>query len=317
MTPQNAQVGRHPAPLIRSQIMMFRYRKLLLASRRQPIVLCYGKHIPDFRRLHNSIKRKTKARRYNIIMCDKLKKEFCKIAKGIIAKYQTIYGSIDYKKKPVPDQYVALIEVALSQGGGQLKYIEEAITDASKRDVLHKKLIKKAGLPTIALVLESPHIHEYDNGILCPLISSSDNVQQAFLQLLLRYLMLNNNSTSAFISNRQKLNEGNYKLLFINPIQYQCSLGQSGNNAMKTIKEPVFTACWENELFKNNFIERLQNYHPTMIINCCTGIKDGKPDGLQKLVQQEINSHFNNAVKLFGYHPSSCHFLRGFDDCKD
>ena len=251
-------------------------------------------------------------------MCDNLKTIFCRIADATIAKCKTNSGNIIYKTDSVPAQYVAIIEVALSQQAGHLKYIKEAITEAPKREALHKKLLGQSELPTIALVLESPHIEEYNNDLLCPLIGSSENVQQQFLQLLLIYLMLNNSRNSAFISNRQILSNGRYRLLFINPIQYQCSLGltkkQRKEKLSKDTKKIIFQECWQKRSFQTDFVGRLKCRKPIMIINCCTGKKGGNVDGLQRLVQDVIDKHFCNTIRLTGYHPSSPYFNMGFTE---
>ena len=97
----------------------------------------------------------------------------------------------------------------------------------------------------------------------------------------------------------------------MNAIQFQCSLGRKLKNAVnQNIKNTIVEQCLEKTLFKNDFIKRIQD--ATIIINCCTGQKDGQIDGLQKQVQDIIDKKYPDKIRLFGYHPSSLHFLKGF-----
>lgn len=99
--------------------------------------------------------------------------------------------------------------------------------------------------------------------------------------------------------------------MIINAIQYQCSLGEEKSK----YKEKIFRECWKNQVFKDDFIKRLKSCSPILIINCCTGQIGGKISGLQKSVQIEIDKNFPNTYKIFGYHPSTYSFLRGFKKC--
>ena len=68
------------------------------------------------------------------------------------------------------------------------------------------------------------------------------------------------------------------------------------------------------KILKEDFKRRLKLYNPKIIINCCTGGHYGEVDGLQKRVQEVIDSGNFSALKLIGSHPSSAFFARGF--CK-
>lgn len=185
--------------------------------------------------------------------------------------------------KPCPDMFFAIVDLS-GKGSYSMKLCSyQEFCDFP--------------LDTIGLVLESPHIAEYDtNGN--PIAPAQGKTGRNIANFLIKHL------------NSIKLPKKKYKLLLIEAVSFQCSNGSNlKQNAAK--RDNVFKTVWING-GEDNFIARLQLYNPNIIINACTGgmknINSGKT--LNSLVQQAINSlQCCQAKKLFySVHPSSFHF---------
>lgn len=230
----------------------------------------------------------------------KLTKKFEEVANNVSGK-QNIKSAAN-----VPDENVANIEV-LSKI--YVKYQSKAIYNSNPQmlDEERKNFKIDDTLPSIVLVLESPHKDE-----LCyyhPAAGTTgENINDYFLKLLTDLLAFSTNSDSIDLRSNFLIKDNTYRLIIANPIQYQCSLGLENSK----YKKKIFKKCWESEAFKADFIARLKSYRPALIINCCTGGEKNNLDGLQKLVQEEINKNFITIPKAYGYHPSTDYFLRGF-----
>ena len=59
-----------------------------------------------------------------------------------------------------------------------------------------------------------------------------------------------------------------YRVILMNSIQFQCSLGE----IPKKYRDYMWLSLWfgTNNLFKNDFINRLNSYNPSYIFNFCT-----------------------------------------------
>lgn len=152
-------------------------------------------------------------------------------------------------------------------------------------------------LDEIDMVLESPHIAEYDangNAIAPAQGRTGRNIEK----LLIRHL------------NAVRLPKKRYKLRLIEAVSYQCSNGANlKQEAAK--RDCVFKTVWQNG-GEDDFKTRLQMYSPNVVINACTGgiknINSGAT--LNSLVQQAINSLSSLQGKRLYYsvHPCCFHF---------
>jgi hypothetical protein len=100
----------------------------------------------------------------------------------------------------------------------------------------------------------------------------------------------------------------NYRILIVNPIQYQTSLWaihrKRLNGKYKSLRNKVWEFLWDYETgetkpFQEDFLKRMKCYNPCYILNCCT--KD-----LQFKVSNFLY-HQNKILKaevFEGYHPS-------------
>jgi len=207
------------------------------------------------------------------------------------------------------DQFVAIIEITKEK----VVYVEN---DFSKRKN-SKEYENQRYLDTIALVLESPHKEEFKNiqDIAPAKGTTGKNIEAMLLGILAKYIYINDiHQHGAYSLTNSKIKYGKYKLLLINAVQYQCSLGSLSGEKYKKRRDDIFSEMFSNQYVKTDFKERLEIYNPKIIINCCTGGEYRKVAGLQKLVQNEIDANFPNSIKLIGSHPASAFFARGFYD---
>ena len=211
---------------------------------------------------------------------------------------------LDYEKRKCEDQYVAIVEITKHK-------VEYVINEIESRDENKIKEIEKFDIPTIALVLESPHKREYYN-IPSPARGiTGSNINSCFLGALAKFISINDmKEHGAFFISSSKISEGKYKLLLINAIQYQCSLGKLGIDNRKQ-KEDIFCKVWCAG-GKKDFVSRLKKACPRIIINCCTGEKK-RENTLMGKVQDAIDENFAGSLRLTGVHPSSAWFARGFE----
>lgn len=151
---------------------------------------------------------------------------------------------------------------------------------------------------TIVIILESPHLDEYkDHSFINPALGKTgENLQNYFKKLI-----------NALAISEHDLNNGQYRIILMESIQYQCSLGIKPLN--QKIRDLVFSEIWnlqnKNGEFptKLDFISRLASYMPDVILNLCTTPSNN-------FVQKEIEQYLKiyPSVKLYiGYHPSSWH----------
>ncbi|MCI6730736.1 MAG: hypothetical protein MR487_00185 [Lachnospiraceae bacterium] len=110
------------------------------------------------------------------------------------------------------------------------------------------------GSENIIVILESPHISEYehaDEGFIAPAIGKTgDYLQKYFYKCIKRILLPNIR----------------YNVILMNAIQYQCSLGFE----TKKFRDKNWCDLWFNYNKSNDFINRLTSYNPNIIINACT-----------------------------------------------
>lgn len=180
--------------------------------------------------------------------------------------------------KPVPDMYRALIDVGTECYYPILSKYED---------------FKDYPCETIGMVLESPHVYEFDNNRepIAPARSRTGFNLKRYLAKHLR---------DAHFA------DGFYKLLLIEAVPYQCSCGRDlKNHENARHRDNVFKAVW-NHYGKSSFEKRMKKYSLDYIINACTGGKDEihSADSLNGLVQQSLNSLFPERIKYYSNHPS-------------
>lgn len=171
---------------------------------------------------------------------------------------------------PVKDEFVALISFS------EKKFIMNTIISKDEdgrpkeRDKFKRMEIENNNAKTLAIIVESPHIDEYDyrNNPIGPAMGTTGR-------------NINNKIIEKF-----ELEE-TYKLVFVEAVSYQCSAGNSPIEEQK--RDEVFKAVWHNG-GKEDFVARLKKISPDIILNACTGgmRKIDSGSSLNSLVQKKL-----------------------------
>lgn len=121
---------------------------------------------------------------------------------------------------------------------------------------------------TLVILLESPHKEEYVNNCLDDPIAPAQGQTGCNLH---RWL-------GGIVCGRPHLREcmaGRTRVIVSNPVQFQASLAavlrllpSSGRAKATPITKRVWKRLWAE--VKDDFMQRLSNYHPNFIINACT-----------------------------------------------
>lgn len=177
-----------------------------------------------------------------------------------------------FEERRCPDQQVGLIGLFSNQSEFQYSDIDESQDQVER----------------LIMILESPHINEYDGNV---------KPAKGRTGRLIREHILNVVGLRRF---------RNRKLLLLNAIQNQCSLGFQ----TKKCRDKVFSIVWNNggkELFRTRLRELVRE--GDVIVNCCT--KGNTRPSLRYLVQETIENVIlqsgSDIQVLKRTHPSSWH----------
>ncbi len=100
-------------------------------------------------------------------------------------------------------------------------------------------------------------------------------------------------------------------MYLVEAVSYQCSNGI--NPIIHGKRDYIFKELWNNG-GKENFLSRLENIEPDIVINSCTGginNIDGGTEPLNKLVDDLLRNKYQDNIKLFiTSHPSSYWFWK-------
>lgn len=151
-------------------------------------------------------------------------------------------------------------------------------------------------LPTILLVLESPHDKEYNNETFDPIAPAQQDTGKNISEKLNE--IINNNKKLL------KLEKEEYRILIINPVPFQTSLfhihKQPLEGVYTILRNNVWKALWKNDnTYKMKFKKIINEINPDIIINACTST-------LSKLVKLELlEADYVKYGKFKICHPSS------------
>lgn len=224
---------------------------------------------------------------------------FEKVVKEIL---KTAKKDVNYQKGKCEDQYVGLLQIERKNARFS-KWIKTSLTDdendinVQNRINLHKELDNKLNIPVLAIMLESPHKNEYKNEYSMPACGKTGYNLYKFLP---KYLNCINSTLESKDESKGigyiDIKSGIYRVLLINAIQYQCSLGQK----IKSYRNKVVEKMWANDIVKKDFESRIASYKLNIVINCCTSCDLN----LRKKVQESINNVVSKEVVMFhAYHP--------------
>lgn len=151
------------------------------------------------------------------------------------------------------DQYIGRLEI----NNNTVESIDRWIIKKHRIDKKEKlyKLNKENGEKLLVIVLESPHKDEFSKDIIGPALGSTGRMLDEQLELKINnYLQTNS------------LQDGTYKIILMNGIQYQTSLGIN----TEYFRDRIWIKMWIENNYREEFINRLKTYEPDVIINLCT-----------------------------------------------
>lgn len=149
------------------------------------------------------------------------------------------------------DQFVGTVQVI----DNSTRFHDDGKTDFAMRISL--KAWDRPNVPVIILILESPHTAEYE--YLTPMPAAGDGYGETGRGL--RTLFHEACPVHLFLSN------GDYPIVLMNAVQYQCSLGFKP----KVFRNEVFLQCWDSfgeQDFESRLLSAYRNND--VVINCCT-----------------------------------------------
>lgn len=186
---------------------------------------------------------------------------FLEIAKNYVPNFN--------ERRVCPDQYLGNVRVDSTRTSNPIS--NEAGSDFATR--LDVRNFKRANLPIVILITESPHISEYSGEVRPVAGVGYGDAGRAIRDLFQEACDIHN-----------YLTVGGYPLVVLNAIQYQCSLGD-----IKKFRDKVFIECW-SVFGETNFKSRLRSlFKPgDIIINACTAGSTRKIK-LRELVKTAID----------------------------
>ncbi len=151
------------------------------------------------------------------------------------------------------------------------------------------KIDNKTDLRTAVIILESPHTAEYDGDFVSPALGTTGrNLQRHFEDVF-----------------RSVCNDGEYRIILMNSIQYQCSLGVDTNR----YRDNMWLKLWFKETLRRDFIDRLVSYKPDIIFNFCTcgshTMEEGLPQGCKSSLNTRYIEHCIAPLTFDGDSPTS------------
>ena len=240
---------------------------------------------------------------------------FKKLDEGVLSEISDNLG-VFHKifQSPVQDVHRYNITVPIKKRENTFcnKYLFERIDDIGVE--FEKKSAHVKNDKTIVLLLESPHKDEFNYTLLSK--GGEDKVIDIKAKAPasgMTGVALDNYLFSVLLPIINK--SGKYRILMVNPIQYQTSLHavfqKSLKGKYKDFRDDFWKLLWNFEykysrIFQNDFKERLSKYNPNIIVNCCTSkLKKYVSCFLIHLVE---SPDFNFEI-FEGYHPAINWFI--------
>ena len=128
------------------------------------------------------------------------------------------------------------------------------------------------GTDTLVVVVESPHKDEYHNEDLSSPIAAAQGSTGCGIQNHLAEIV----NLVADVADKVPGLRDEYRVIIANPIRWQTSLsslhGKSPRYApWKNLRNAVWDALWGIDAVRCDFLARLCNYNPSIVVNACTG----------------------------------------------
>lgn len=213
----------------------------------------------------------------------------------------------------VEDEHRYNLEVSKDQNEVNIGFISLENNNTATRP------INRTGYKNIVLLLESPHkdefayfnldvpvtVEEVENGAnvdrVCGIKpangATGDSIRKYLFEIIVYYLNLHKRNCK-------------YQIFIVNPIPYQTSLWTIHKQALDynnpkivDLRDEVWKQLWTTiPEIEAKFLQRLNDYQPTYIINCCTKTISNKI--IKPFLRNYKSNHKNTQIKN-GSHPSS------------
>jgi len=170
---------------------------------------------------------------------------FLEIAQKIITSYS--------EGRTCPDQCIGTIKIL----NNTTQSPEENTSKDDFKIRTNLDEFERTNSPLIIMILESPHTSEFSGVTPIPVAGNGNgDAGKAIRELFSEVFDIHNH-----------LNDGEYNLIILNAVQYQCSLGKGTTEH----RDKVFIECW-NTFARNDFKKRLLSIYESgdIIINACT-----------------------------------------------
>lgn len=197
-------------------------------------------------------------------------------------------------ERKVPNVYRFLAHV--HDGQSEIRRFTDKSSGLSESRFNDRPLNADEHLKNIVLLLESPHEEEYNyaKGFqpIAPAQGSTGNFLNRDIGRVLNTIL-----------GETRLENGEYRVIIINPVPYQTSLhylhGHAIKSFYKSLRNSVWKVLWDNEsCFQAELGQLLGELQPALIINSCTAeLKDDVTTFLQ--------GHFPHLIIYTTNHPSA------------
>ena len=159
------------------------------------------------------------------------------------------------------------------------------------------------GVDTLVVVVESPHKDEYHDENLFSPIAAAQGSTGCGIHCHLAEIIRDVPDMS-----------DEYRVIIANPIRWQASLfslhgGSPRDSPWKNLRNAVWNTLWSIDAVRCDFLTRLYNYNPSIVVNACTG---GKTSGFNKNMDRFIR---NNVIADANRRPRTPHPSEWHKEC--
>lgn len=210
----------------------------------------------------------------------------------------------NYDKRKCEDQFLGLIQI--ERGNAHFCRwitVSEKHDDIDQRKKIHEEL-ENLNYPVLVIVLESPHTNEFKYAFpTLALGETGENLVKLLPKYINRIDCTIEDSISSKGSGYLDMQSGIYRVLLVNAIQYQCSLGVS----TKLYRTDVFNELWNKDEFKKDFTTRMLKHDVKIVVNASTSsVRNNVQECIDLLGKIDI-------VKFHSYHPSQWQYCLGIE----
>lgn len=188
--------------------------------------------------------------------------------------------------KKCPDQVIGILSFDTTINEWIIyEYNNFILKEKRKENKRRIKIRKKFNNGRIIIILESPHVDEFEKKFIGPALGETGKqIDDKFVSKFNNFLQANKTNVN--------LKYKKYEIILMNSIQYETSLGCVTN----IYRDRVWLTLWSNKSIRRSFRRRIKKYEANIIINLCTnGSNEYEPIIPEKKL---INFRFIDAINL-------------------